>query len=260
MTNLTPPTRIGAAGAFDRRERYAVRYADAYVRYRVRFRGRFTGATAGGRLRLRATVRTRRGGRVIARCDTRRRAWTAWADGDPPGTPPPPATPPPPGGTTPPPDPTFRRPATPGPWSFDMTSDPGEYLGQGLTWHHGSAYGEPIRVDVFAAGDIIQFTIQTRDADSWSGSFATLDGTPLRVGHLRQPRPGLAELRRLRPRLRHVHRRVHRRGAGLRPRRRAPDGARDVRGALRGAAGGAARHVRVPGRVTRARRSGRLAP
>ena len=28
MTNLTPPTRIGAAGAFDRRERYAVRYAD----------------------------------------------------------------------------------------------------------------------------------------------------------------------------------------------------------------------------------------
>ena len=62
MTNLPPPTRIGAAGAFDRRERYAVRYADVYVRYRVRFRGRFTGATAGGRLRLRATVRTRRGG------------------------------------------------------------------------------------------------------------------------------------------------------------------------------------------------------
>ena len=190
MTNLTPPTRIGAAGAFDRRERYAVRYADAYVRYRVRFRGRFTGATAGGRLRLRATVRTRRGGRVIARCDTRRRAWTAWADGDPPGTPPPPATPPPPGGTTPPPDPTFRRPATPGPWSFDMTSDPGEYLGQGLTWRHGSAYGEPIRVDVFAAGDIIQFTIQTRDADSWSGSFATLDGTPLRVGTYASPGQG----------------------------------------------------------------------
>ena len=71
-----------------------------------------------------------------------------------------------------------------------MTSDPGEYLGQGLTWHHGSAYGEPIRVDVFAAGDIIQFTIQTRDADSWSGSFATLDGTPLRVGTYASPGQG----------------------------------------------------------------------
>ena len=114
MTNLTPPTRIGAAGAFDRRERYAVRYADAYVRYRVRFRGRFTGATAAGRLRLRATVRTRRGGRVIARCDTRRRAWTVWADGDLPGRRPAATRRPRPAATTPSPDPTLRRPATPG--------------------------------------------------------------------------------------------------------------------------------------------------
>ena len=71
-----------------------------------------------------------------------------------------------------------------------VTRASGGLLGQGLTWHHGSAYAEPIRVDVFAAGDIIQFAIQTRDGDSWTGSFGTLDRTPLHVGTY--PTPGAA--------------------------------------------------------------------
>ena len=83
FTNLTPPTRIGAGAGFSRRERFAVIYTNAFVRYRVAFRGRFVGAGATGTLRLRATVLDRRGGRVLTRCDTRRRGWSAWRGGDP---------------------------------------------------------------------------------------------------------------------------------------------------------------------------------
>jgi hypothetical protein len=187
LTNLTPPTRIGPRGGFGKRERFAVRYSDAYVRYRAMFRGRFTGATAVGTLRLRATVLTRRGGRVTARCDTRRRAWSVWAGGEPPAAPAPGTTPPPPsgGGSTPPPaspDPRFRPAPVVGSWSFDMTSDPGEYIGQGQPWHHGSAYGEQIKVGVFEAGDVIQFDIQTRDGESWSGVWSSGDKSALHVG------------------------------------------------------------------------------
>jgi hypothetical protein len=183
LTNLTPPTRIGADGAFARRERFAVRYADATIRYRVSFRGRFTGATAAGSLRLRATALTRRTGRVIARCDTRRRSWSAWSDGEPPPAAPGPApTPPDPPPPPTSPDPTFRPTPVVGSWSFDMDGDPGEYISQGEAWHHGSAYGEPIKLDVFSAGNIIQFAIQTRDGDSWTGSYSTGDGSPLQVG------------------------------------------------------------------------------
>jgi hypothetical protein len=185
LVNLTPPTRIAADGTFARRDRFAVRYADAFVRYRVRFAGRFTGATAAGSLRLRATIRTRRGGAVIARCDTRRRGWSARAAGEAPGQPAPAAPPPAPGGGAPPPtppDPTFRPHPVVGTWSFDMDSDPGEYIGQGETWHHGSAYGEPLYIDVFAAGDIIQFMTQTRDGNEWTASWSTHDGSPLHIG------------------------------------------------------------------------------
>ena len=175
LINLTPPTRIGPAGGFLRRERFRA----GAVRYRVAFRGRFTGQTASGSLRMRATVR--RAGRVIARCDTRTRGWSASAAGEPPGpvpTAPPPATPTPP----PSPDPTFRPDPVVGSWSFDMSGDPGEYITQGETWHHGSAFNEPINVDVFTPGDQIQFMIQTRDGEGWDGSFATLDDSPLHTG------------------------------------------------------------------------------
>ena len=89
----------------------------------------------------------------------------------------------PPGGQpSPSPDLTFRPAPVVGSWSFDMSSDPGEYIGQGQTWHHGSAYGEPIKLDVFSAGNIIQFAIQTRDGESWTALWATGDGSPLHVG------------------------------------------------------------------------------
>lgn len=187
LTNLTPPTRIGADGAFARRERFVVRYSDATIRYRTAFRGRFSGATAAGTLRLRATVLTRAGGRVTARCDTRRRSWSAWSGGEPPPAAPAPGAPtpdPPPGGSPSPPspDPTFRPAPVIGSWSFDMDGDPGEYMSQGEAWHHGSAFGEPIKIEVFSAGDIIQFAIQARDGEEWTGLYATGDGSPLQLG------------------------------------------------------------------------------
>jgi hypothetical protein len=93
-------------------------------------------------------------------------------------TAPPPPSPPPPSS----PDPTFRPDPVVGTWTFDMDGDPGEYITQGETWHHGSAFGEPINVDVFSPGDQIQFDIQTRDGESWTGSFGTIDDRPLAVG------------------------------------------------------------------------------
>ena len=176
-----PPARSTAAGA----PRSATPTRSALSRPVPR---PLTGATAAGRLRLRATVRTRRGGAsspaATPAAARGRRGRTATRPDAAPASHAAPA----------------RRRDAPadhvpparhaGAVVVRLASDPGEYLGQGLTWHHGSAYGEPIRVDVFAAGDIIQFTIQTRDADSWSGSFATLDGTPLRVGTYASPGQG----------------------------------------------------------------------
>jgi hypothetical protein len=85
FTNLTPPARVGAAAGFRRRERFSLEYTNVFVRYRVAFRGRFVGAGARGSLRLRSVVFNRRGGRLIARCDTGRRAWSAWTGGEPAG-------------------------------------------------------------------------------------------------------------------------------------------------------------------------------
>ena len=194
FSNLTPFTAIGDGGRFARAERFRVRYADGVVRYRVRFGGRFAGGAAAGTLRLRATVRNRRGA-LVTRCDTRRRRWTAGAGGEPPAQPVAPVAPPPSagGGTpvTPSPDPQFRPDPVAGSWSLEFTSDPGEYLGQGETWQHGSAYGETVDIDVFAAGDIIQFKTRTRDGDAnWDGTWSSGDGTPLRVGTYVTPADG----------------------------------------------------------------------
>jgi len=195
FTNLTPPTRIGDDGRFARRESFRVRYADGVVRYRVRFGGRFTGSAARGELRLRATIRGRSGA-LLARCDTRARGWSAAAGGEPPAQPAEPVTPPPStdGDAAPPspsPDPQFRPESVPGSWSLDFTSDPGEYLGQGQTWHHGSAYGEQLDMDVWAPGDIIQFETRTRDGDAnWGGNWGSGDGTALHVGTYQTPANG----------------------------------------------------------------------
>ncbi len=196
FTNLTPFTAIGEDGRFARAERFRIRYADAVVRYRVRIGGRFAGSAAAGMLRLRATIRSR-GGALVTRCDTGRRRWSAGAGGEPPAQPVAPVAPPPGTGggapVTPSPDPTFRPDPVVGSWSFGFTSDPGEYLGQGETWQHGSAYGETVNIDVFAAGDIIQFAAQTRDGDAnWTGTWSSGDGTPLRTGTYTTPSDGSA--------------------------------------------------------------------
>lgn len=187
LANLTPPTAIGADGSFARRERFGVRYPGGrFVRFRAHFAGRFTGATATGSLRLRATVLTHRGGAVRERCDTGRRAWSARGAGEAPGTPAPvPTAPGPAGPTAPPPsspDPTFRPDPVIESWSLAMDSDPGEYIGQGESWRHGSAYGESIDVDVFGAGNIVQAAIRARDGEEWTVSWSTRDGSSLHAG------------------------------------------------------------------------------
>ena len=121
--------------------------------------------------------------------------WSAGAGGEPPAQPVAPVAPPPDSGggapVTPSPDPTFRPDPVVGSWSFGFTSDPGEYLGQGKTWQHGSAFGETVNMDVFAAGDIIQFAATTRDGDAnWTGTWSSGDGAPLRVGTYATPADG----------------------------------------------------------------------
>ena len=64
-----------------------------------------------------------------------------------------------------------------------MTSDPGEYIGQGQDWHHGSAYGQQVSIEVFEAGDMIQFTTFRDDGGAgWSAGFSSGTGAPLAPG------------------------------------------------------------------------------
>jgi len=185
LVNFTPSMRIGARGGFSRAERFAVRYSDALVRYRVRFAGRVSGERARGTLRMRARVFTRSGGRLLTRCDTRTRAWTAGllhTLAPAPGT-----TPPPPGTPTPAPAPTpTPQPRTPipGEWSLNMTSDPTDYIGQGKTWSHG-----PPADKVSASGtrQMVSFRITTTDPTSggfgwWDTTFAAGPGQDLAPG------------------------------------------------------------------------------
>lgn len=77
VVNLTPPTRVGAGGAFSRKERFLVRFTDALVRYRASFAGRFAGDGATGTLRMRARIYNRSGKRLRSRCDSGTRTWNA---------------------------------------------------------------------------------------------------------------------------------------------------------------------------------------
>ena len=47
------------------------------IRYRVRFAGRFSGEASNGVLRLRARIFNRTGRRLLTRCDTGARSWSA---------------------------------------------------------------------------------------------------------------------------------------------------------------------------------------
>ncbi len=182
LVNFSPSMRVRADGSFSRSERFAVRYVDALVRYRVRFAGRVSGEGAAGRLRMRARVYSRSGRRLITRCDTRTRSWTAGLlrtvpPGPGGGTPPPPGSPAP----APTPTPTPRSPV-PGQWSLNMTSDPGDYIGQGRTWSHGPPAD---RLRVSADRRLITFSMDT-DAEFqggwWTTDFAAPPGQDLAVG------------------------------------------------------------------------------
>jgi hypothetical protein len=77
LTNITPSMRIRADGSFSRAERFPFAYADVFIRYRVRFAGRVSGEYANGTLRMRARIYSRNGKRLLTRCDSGTRNWTA---------------------------------------------------------------------------------------------------------------------------------------------------------------------------------------
>jgi hypothetical protein len=77
LTNFTPPMRLRADGSFSRAERFSVAYADVFVRFRVRFAGRVSGEFANGRLRMRASIYAPNRRRLLTRCDSGTRNWTA---------------------------------------------------------------------------------------------------------------------------------------------------------------------------------------
>jgi hypothetical protein len=69
VDNWSPPVRVGADGAFVKRERFRLRYRDGIVeRYRMVFRGRFLTDGVTGTLRARLTASRR--GRLLGRCDS----------------------------------------------------------------------------------------------------------------------------------------------------------------------------------------------
>jgi hypothetical protein len=77
LTNYSPPAPVGTDGRFVKRERFPVRFSNARARYRVVFAGRFRADGVAGTLRLRAVIRKPRGRKVIGRCDSGTRRWTA---------------------------------------------------------------------------------------------------------------------------------------------------------------------------------------
>ena len=169
FVNLTPPTRVRADGSFGRSERFAVRYVNALVRYRTRFSGRFAGEGASGTLRLRARVYSRSGKKLRTRCDSGTRTWNVAPAGA--GAPAPAPAPTP---TTP----GEPRQPVPGAWSLRMTSDAGDYIGQGQSWTHGpttdklSAWGSPTLVRLYL----------TNSEGWWDGNFAAPPGQQLTQG------------------------------------------------------------------------------
>ena len=77
LANYTPSMRIRPDGSFSRSERFSVSFADAIIRYRVRFAGRISGEQANGSLRMRARIYSPNGRRLVTRCDSGVRSWSA---------------------------------------------------------------------------------------------------------------------------------------------------------------------------------------
>ena len=132
FVNLTPATKVGPNGGFARKERFSVRYADALVRYRTSFAGRIADrrrdrhaaparprlqpprheaahALRLGRAHLERSARSRRRRRARRRRDGARRR----------------------------PRPPSTQPVSDA--VVSMTSDPGDYIGQGTDLSTASA-------------------------------------------------------------------------------------------------------------------------
>ena len=184
LTNFTPPMRLRADGSFSRAERFSVSYADAFIRYRVRFTGRVSGELANGTLRLRARIYDYRGTKLRRRCDSGVRTWSA-AMLRPIARAPQQRSAPSPGPTSPTPTPTptrEHRDPEPGPWSLNMTSEPGDYIGAGRTW----SYGPPAdAIDVTAYPNVVSFLVKAGPDETgpwWGGDFWAPNGRELAVG------------------------------------------------------------------------------
>lgn len=74
--NITPGGRLAADGTFSLRERFSRRWDEGLERFRVKVGGQVTPAGASGTLSVSSVLRSP-GGRVIDRCSTGRRTFTA---------------------------------------------------------------------------------------------------------------------------------------------------------------------------------------
>ena len=138
----------------------------------MQFSGRFSGEGVTGTLRMRARRYDRSGKRLRSRCDSGKRAWSAAIAKPlaPAGAPAPAPAP------TPAPEPGSP---VPGEWSLKMTSDAGDYIGQGQGWSHHPP-GDTLAVT--GGTGVIGFMIDTPDGGWWSTDFAAPPGQQLHVG------------------------------------------------------------------------------
>jgi hypothetical protein len=140
--------------------------------YRASFAGRFATDGATGTLRLRTRIFNRRGTKLRTRCDSSTRTWNAA---------PPPA--PSAGGSAPTPTPTpgaapapTGAPVSSGSSSVTMTSDEGDYIGQGKTY---DGVGGPI-VAEGTRGD--RLTLGVLSGGEWRAVFYPPSGQELNAG------------------------------------------------------------------------------
>ena len=170
FVNLTPAATVGPNGGFARKERFSVRYADALVRYRTSFAGHFRTDGATGTLRLRARVYNRRGTKLRTRCDSGVRTWNAAPAAVAAGG----GTAPAGGGTTPTPFPAPS--ALPASSGVSMTSDPGDYIGQGKSY---DGVGGPIVAEARRGEKV---TLGVLSGGEWRANFAAPLGQELTAG------------------------------------------------------------------------------
>ena len=171
LTNLTPATTVAANGSFHRAERFSQRFSDAVVRYRAFFGGRFTSDGAAGTLRLRARVYDRGGRRLLTRCDTTSKRWSALLDSTAASAPSPTGSP-----VLAPWDP--NRFVQAGAWSLTMTSDAAEGILQGQSVSYSTADGPSYGK---GGATFLEFNYPN-DAGAWDAVFRAPPGGTLSAG------------------------------------------------------------------------------